>query len=164
MTVNLTLSDTSGGGALPDTNDLGSVAANGTISAQNIYITHDAEVNPITDCTVYMERYNGSGGSVTDPDADLIQILGWGTGGTEGVKINMIASGSPSWSYFSNSKGIINSQLTLPVEAITRGDVVAGEISVGGEAKVQIAADIPAVPGTSGYKGFSIVFAYSATS
>ena len=175
MTVNLTLSETSGGYSLADTTDLGSVTPGSAVGHQDIFISHDAEVNPITGCTIYMVRYTGSNYLGTDADADFTQLMGWGDAATGGVEISMtppvgwavgakFAAGT--FSYFENGYGDINNQIILDKDSIVVGTVPAsdGEIPVGGEAHIQIDVDVPASPGSSGYKAFTIVFAYSATS
>jgi len=173
MTVNLTLSETSGGNSLADTTAWGSVNPAATIGHQDIFISHDATVNSILACTIYMTRYVGSSYPGLDEDADLTLILGWGDGG-EGVELSMTpdtpwTSGdkfAAGWAFFSNTVGTIDSQITLDKDSIVVGTVplVDGEIPVGSEAHVQIDMDVPAVPSSTGYKAFAIVFAYSATS
>lgn len=175
MTVNLTLSETSSGYSLADTTDLGTATPGSAIGHQDIFISHDAEVNSITNCTIYMTRYTGSNYLGVDADADFTQIMGWGDAATGGVEMSMtppspwttgtkFASGT--FSYFKNGHGGINSQIPLDKNSIVVGSVPAsdGEIPVGGEAHIQIDIDVPASPGSAGYKAFSLVFAYSATS
>ena len=60
MTVNITFSNISGGDSLSDTIDLGSVDPDVETDFQDIFIRHDAIVNPITDCAWYLQRYVGS--------------------------------------------------------------------------------------------------------
>jgi len=174
MTVNLTLSETSGGYSLADTTDLGSVTPGNAVGHQDVFISHDAEVNPITTCTLYLVRYAGSNYLGTDADADFTQIMGWGDAATGGVELSMTPDSpwttgnkfAAGWSYFKNGAGDINSQIPLDKDSIVVGTVPVsdGEIPVAGEAHIQIDIDVPASPGSSGYKAFSLVFAYSATS
>lgn len=166
MTVNITLSETLGGYSMADTTDLGSVAAGASVGAQDIYITHDAEVNPITSCAIYLSRYSGSSYPGTDEDADFTQIMGWGDTGSAGVKLNMVSPFITGWAYFKNGYGDVNNQIPLDKDSVVVGTVplVDGEIPVGGTAHVQINIDVPASPGSSGIKAFTMVFAYSATS
>ena len=174
MTVNLTLSETSAGYSLSDTTDLGTVNPGDTIGHQDVFISHDAEVNPITACTVYAVRYAGSNYLGTDADADFTQIMGWGATLSAGVKISMTPdvgwtvgnTFAAGWQYFRIGNGDINNQIVLDKDSIVVGAVPAtdGEIPVGGEAHVQFDIDVPASPGATGYKAFSTVFAYSATS
>jgi len=173
MTVNLTLSETSAGYALADTTDLGTVTPGSAIGHQDIFISHDAEVNPITACTIYAVRYAGSNYLGSDADADFTQIMGWGDTLVAGAEISMVAdtpwtSGTKfaaGWQYFRNGNGDINNQLTLDEDSIVVGTPAGdGVIPVGGEAHIQIDIDVPAAPGSAGYKAFSTVFAYSATS
>lgn len=174
MTVNLTLSETSSGYSLADTTDMGTVTPGTAAGHQDIFISHDAEVNSITSCTIYITRYAGSSYQGIDADADFTQIMGWGDAATGGVEMSMtppspwttgtkFASG---WSYFKNGYGDINSQIPLDKDSIVVGSVPTndGEIPVGGEAHIQIDIDVPSSPGSAGYKAFSLVFAYSATS
>lgn len=174
MTINLTLSETSGGYSLADTTDLGTVTPGDATGHQDIFISHDAEVNPITGCTIYITRYAGSSYLGLDADADFTQIMGWGDAATGGVEMSMVPDVgwtvgnefTTGWNYFKNGYGDINSQITLDKDSIVVGTVPAsdGEIPVGGEAHIQIDIDVPSSPGSAGYKAFSLVFAYSATS
>jgi len=173
MTVNLTLSETSGGYSLADTTDMGTVIPGNAIGHQDIFISHDAEVNPITGCAIYMTRYAGSNYLGTDEDADFTQLMGWGDTALAGVEMSMTPDVSwvtgtkfaAGWNYFANAYGDIDSQLPLDSNSIVVGTpTVDGVIPVGGEAHIQIDVDVPAAPGSAGYKAFSLVFAYSATS
>ena len=174
MTVNLTLSETLGGYSLADTTDMGTVTPGNAIGHQDVFISHDAEVNPITGCTIYITRYAGSNYAGIDADADFTQIMGWGDAATGGVELSMVPPGAwvtgtkfvSGWNYFKNGYGDINSQLALDKDSIVVGSVPAedGIIPVGGESHVQLDIDVPTSPGSAGYKAFSVVFAYSATS
>jgi len=174
MTINLTLSGTSGGYSLSDTTDLGDVTPSNYVGHQDIFISHDAEVNPITSCTVYLTRYVGSSYPGVDEDNDYTTIMGWGDTGSAGVEMSMTPDSpwttgnkfAAGWSYFKNGLGDVDSQIPLDKDSIVVGSVpsVDGQIPVGGEAHVQIDVKIPASPGSAGDRAFAIVFAYSATS
>jgi len=174
MTINLTLSETSGGYALSDTTDLGEVAAAATLGHQDVFISHDAIVNPITACSIYMTRYVGSSYPGNDEDADLSMLLDWGDTGLSGVELSMVpdspwTSGdkfTAGWAYMSRGIGTIDTQILLDKDSIVIGATPSndGEIPVGGEAHIQIDIEVPAAPAETGNIGFSMVFAYSATS
>jgi hypothetical protein len=174
MTVNITISETSGGYSIPDSIDLGDVDPSDSTSFQDLFISHDATVNSITDCSLYLTRYTGSSYPGEDADADLVQILGWGSdANTEGVLISMtpdvpwtigteFASG---WESFFVGHGDVDTQIPLDHESLvfdlTEED---GEIPVGDEAHIQLKLTIPSSPGDAGAKAFGLVFSYSATS
>jgi len=161
MSVNITLSDASGGNQLADVNDMGSVSTDSETDAQDIYISHDAVVNPITDCAMYITRYAGSGYSGTDADADFTEIMGWGDAGNGGVLMKM----NTTWYRFKNAFGDVDNQITLDKNTLVIGSSSNdGEIPVGGEAYIQVKVETPPTVGSAGYKGFSFVFAYSSTS
>jgi hypothetical protein len=182
MTINLTLSNTAGGSSLGDTVDMGSAAPGGSPTTggddfQDIFISHDAQVEAITDCTLYATRYAGSNYLGSDADDDLTELLSWGDSAVGGIKYVMDGWGSwvtgtknstGTWYTIKNGYGDVDSQILLSTDAVTTGTPAAdGEIPVGGEAHVQISVDVPnplPAPGGAGYRAFSIVFAYSATS
>lgn len=167
MSVNLIMSGTSGGSDLSEDVSLGSCALGATSSTQEIYISHDAIVNEITDVALYIMRDVSSGYLGDDPDADIVSLLGWADDtATDGVQINMNAS-SPSWVPMKTGSGDESAPLDLLKESIVVGSVPAsdGIIPVGGEAKVELKVKVPSsISGTAGIMGFSLVVAYSATS
>lgn len=161
MAVNLTISDSSGGNQISDSNDMGSVTTGNYTSEQDLYISHDAVVNSITDCSIYAIRYAGSGYLGTDADADFTEIMGWGDAGTGGIQISM----NNTWYTFKNAFGDVDSQITLDKNTLVIGSASNdGEIPVAGEAYIKLRVKIPSTVGSAGYKAFSFVFAYSSTS
>ena len=173
MTVNITTSGESGGDSLSDTVDLDEVTPGDDTDFQDVFISHDAIIAAITDCKLYVTRYAGSNYLGSDADQDYTDIMGWGDAETGGIKLSM--SPPPSWTVgtefpsgwhdIKNLYGDVNSQLPLPEEAVIIGEAAnPGEIPVGGEAHIQVKVAVPASPGSAGYKAFSLVFAYSATS
>lgn len=161
MTVNLTMSDASGGNPLADVNDMGTVTTGADTSEQDIYISHDAVVNPITDCAMYATRYAGSGYLGVDADADFTAIMGWGDAGTGGIKLSM----NSTWYTFKNGLGDVDNQVTLDKNTLVVGSTSNdGEIPVGGEAYIKVKVAVPGIGVVAGYKAFSFVFAYSSTS
>lgn len=162
MSVTLTLSDSSGGNQISDSNDMGTVSTGTYTSEEELYISHDAVVNPITDFSIYAIRYAGSGYLGTDADADFTEIMGWGDAGTGGVLVSM----NSTWYRFKNGFGDVDNQITLDKNTIIVGSIPSndGEIPVGGEAYIKMRIQIPATVGSAGYKAFSLVFAYSSTS
>jgi len=175
MTVNLTISGVSGGDSLADTVDGGTVSPGSDTAFQDLFIRHDALVNPITDCAWYLQRYVGSSYLGDDADADLTEILGWGDSALGGFKINQVIP--VGWTtgtqftvgndqLFKNSYGDINNQLALSQNAINIGTPAGdGVIPLAGEAHVQIRCSIPsAVAGGAGNRAVTLVLAYSATS
>jgi hypothetical protein len=174
MTVNLTLSETLGGYSMPDTTDLGSASPSSAVGHQDIFISHDAEVSSITSCAIYLSRYSGSSYPGTDEDADFTQIMGWGDSALGGVEMSMTPDSpwttgnkfAAGWAYFKNGYGDVNNQIPLDKDSIVVGSVPSedGIIPVGGTSHIQIDIDIPASPGSTGIKAFTMVFAYSATS
>jgi hypothetical protein len=174
MTITLTLSEASSGNPMADTIDMGEVTPGNDADYKNVFLSHDAIVNPITDCSIYAIRYAGSNYLGIDADADFTEIMGWGDAVTGGVKIIMDGwSGWTSgentagtWLTLKNGYGDIDSQIPLDKDSVTVGTpTVDGEIPVGGESHVQVKATIPSsVPAGAGYRAFSMVFAYSATS
>lgn len=186
MTINLTLSNTSGGSSLGDTVDMGSTVPGGSPTVtpggdddfQDVFISHDAEVASITDCTIYATRYAGSNYLGSDADDDITELLSWGDAALGGVRFVMDGWSGwvvgnentlGTWNVIKNGYGDVDSQLVLAKESIVVGTPPSndGEIPVGGEAHVQVAVDVPTplpAPGTAGYRAFSLVFAYSATS
>jgi hypothetical protein len=166
MTVNIIFSSTSGGDSMADTQDSGSVSPKDESTAQDIYIRHDAVNAPITDCSWYITRCVSLTYLGNDPDEDLTEILGWGASATEGFMINQIDSGTAVWDSFRVGHGDINNQIILDEDAISIGTPAGdGVIPVAGEAHVQVKWVIPTSPSRgTGYRGLSLIFAYSATS
>lgn len=177
MTVNITISGTSGSDSLADTVDLGTAEPGDDSSLQDLFIRHDASANPITDCAFYVTRYTGSSYLGTDADDDLTEMLSWGDAATGGFVINQVIP--PGWTagtqfatgndqIFKNGFGDINSQLFLDEDSLSvnpgapPGD---GVIPVAGESHVQVRFKIPSsVPDGAGYRAIQLVLAYSATS
>lgn len=175
MTVNLTISETYNGYSAEDTLDAGTLEPGDTSSFQDLFISHDAETNPITDVALYVTRYVGSNYLGEDEDQDLTDLLSWG-GASKGIQISMVrdnpwtegAEFSTGWSYISSGYGDSDNQITLDADSLVLnpssdpGD--DGEIPVGDTAHIQLKITIPDDPGTPGYKAFNLVVAYSATS
>ena len=178
MTVNIIISDASASDSLADTVDLGTVTPGSDSTVQDLFIRHDATVNPITDCAWYLQRYVGSGYLGVDADADFAEIMAWGDANPTpagGFMINQVIPGA--WAIddefadvnlqvFANGNGDINNQLPLLVDSINIGTpVVAGQIPLSGEAHVQVKFKVPtSVSAGAGYRAATLVFAYSATS
>lgn len=175
MTINVTFSNISGGDSLSDTTDMGSAIPGAESLVQDIFIRHDAIVNPITDCAFYIQRYVGSNYLGEDEDEDLTELLSWGDEATGGLVLNQVIP--PSWSYgdqfdesddqlFKNGYGDINNQLLLDEDSINIGTPAGdGVVPLGGEAHVQVRFKVPSsVPGGAGYRAATVVFSYSATS
>jgi len=175
MTVNITFSNTSGGDSLADTVDLGSTTPGNPTSVQDIFIRHDAIVNPITDCAWYLQRYVGSSYLGDDEDDDFTEIMGWGDAATGGCVINQVIP--VGWTSpqqftvgndqtFKNGYGDINNQLILDEDSINIGTPAGdGIIPLAGEAHVQFRATIPSsVTAGAGYRAVTLVLSYSATS
>ena len=174
MTVNITISDTAGGDSLADTIDQGSVDPGDSSDFQDLFISHDAVVEPITDVALYVQRYVGSSYPGTDPDDDIVTYLGWGDTGTGGIYMSMTpdtpwVEGSrftSGWAAFRNGYGDVTTQIPLAKESIVVGTVPSsdGEIPVDAISHIQLEQQIPSSPGASGYRAFTLVIAYSATS
>jgi hypothetical protein len=175
MTVNITYSNTSGGDSLADTVDLGSGDPGDSTDVQDIFIRHDAIVNPITDCAWYLQRYVGSSYLGDNEDDDFTEIMAWGDAATGGFIVNQVIP--IGWTYgtqfdigddqtFKNGYGDINNQLILDEDSICIGTPAGdGVIPVAGECHVQFRVDIPSsVPAGAGYRAATVVFSYSATS
>lgn len=175
MTVNITISDISGSDSLADTVDLGTGTPGNDTSFQDLFIRHDAVVNPITDCAWYAMRYTGSSYLGSDPDDDLTEIFGWGDAATGGFIINQVIPGG--WTtgtqfaevndqVFRNGYGDIDNQLILDQDSINIGTPSGdGEIPLAGEAHVQVRVSVPSTGVSSaGYRAIQLVLAYSATS
>lgn len=177
MTVNIIISDQSGGNSLADNVDLGKVDATGETIFQDLFIRHDANVAPIIDCSFYMTRYTGTGYLGADADADYTEVLGWGDDDEDdGFIINQ----APQTPWTAGQQfpilndqivktiggGTINSQFTLLTSAVVIGTPSSdGEIPLNGEAHIQARVKVPdSVPAGAGYRAVELVMAYSATS
>jgi len=173
MTVNITISGTSTGSSLSDSESLDQVSPGNDTDYQDLYISHDATVSSITDCALYITRSTSLTYPGLDADADLVELLGWGDAATGGVTFVMDGWGSwisgenttGTWLVCKNGYGDVDAQIELVKESITLGTPPAndGEIPVGGEAHLQVKVSIPAAT-SAGYRGFGFVMAYSATS
>lgn len=174
MTVNLTISGSSFDSALGDTIDLGtSVSPGSDTDFQDLFISHDAEVAAITGCAFYVTEYTGSNYLGSNTADDLVELLGWGDGG-DGIKVVQDGWGSwtigtenttGTWEIIANGNGDTDNEIGLSTDAVTTGTpAAAGEIPVGGEAHLQVKVDVPNPSGGAGYRAFSLVFEYSATS
>jgi hypothetical protein len=175
MTVNITISGTSGSDSLADSVDLGTdIDPGNDTNIQDLFVRHDATVNPITDCAWYSYRYTASGYLGDDPDDDFTEIMGWGDAATGGFTINQtIPVGWTTGTQFNvlndqvfkNGYGDINNQLILDQNSINIGTPAGdGVIPLSGEAHVQVRCQIPAAVTSAGYRGIQLVFVYSATS
>lgn len=175
MTVNITISGVSGSDSLADTVDMGTATPGTETSFQDLFIRHDANVNAITDCAWYLQRYVGTGYLGDNVDEDFTEIMGWGDLATGGFIINQVRPAG--WTtgdqfleandqLFKNGYGDINSQLVLDQDSINIGTPAGdGIIPLAGEAHVQVRYSIPsAVANGAGYRAVLLVFAYSATS
>lgn len=175
MTVNITFSNVSGGDSLADTVDLGTTTPGNPTDIQDVFIRHDAIVNPITDCALYLYRYVGSSYLGDNEDDDFSEIMAWGDAATGGCVVNQVIP--PGWVYgdqfaivndqiFKNGYGDINTQLILDEDSICIGTPVGdGIVPVSGEAHIQFRFKVPAsVPAGAGARGVTTVFSYSATS
>jgi hypothetical protein len=173
MTVNITISGTSGGNSLADTVDIGDPNPGDDTDVQDFFIRHDATVNPITDCAWYATRYTGSSYLGSDPDADYTEILGWGDAATGGLTINqappvswVVGTQFPTGDdqVFKNGFGDIDNQIMLDEDSIITGTPDGDKIPVAGEAHVQVRVQVPSTGVLAGYKAIQVVLAYSATS
>jgi hypothetical protein len=185
MTVNITISDTSGGDSLADTVDQGIVTPGNDSDIQDLFIRHDAQVNPITDCAFYLQRYVGSSYLGDNADDDFTEVMSWGDAATGGFMINQVIPGGwtegrpfwdsnppysdappDTWQVFKNGYGDINNQLILDEDSISVGTPAGdGVVPLAGEAHVQVKWNVPAsVPAGAGYRAVTLVMAYSATS
>lgn len=162
-TVNLTISGSSFSDPLGDTVDLGvDLEPGDESSVQDLYISHDALVAPITACAMYVTEYAGGNYLGEDTADDLVELLGWGDG-DDGIQLSQ-DQGS-SWTTIKNGTGDIDNEIGLTTDAITTGTPVEGEIPLGGEAHLQVKVILPdPIAGGAGYRAFSLVFEYSATS
>ena len=89
MAVTITWSSTNGGAAISSL-DHGSGAAGGTLTANEIFIEHNA-INPLSQCSFYL------GGDPTD----LAEVIAWGNATIAadfgGIQLNMRAITSPTY-------------------------------------------------------------------
>jgi hypothetical protein len=166
MTVNITFSATAAGYSMTDTQNSGSVtpSADPESDETTIYIRHDAQYAPITDCGWYLERCVSQSIDLDDPDAVLEEVLGWGETAGFGFLMNQEGEGTAAFESFEAASGSITNPKMLPKSAVTTGTPVNdGEIPVDGEAKVSVKWKVPE-DATAGNRGVTLVFAYSATS
>jgi len=174
MTVNITFSSISAGNSMADTQDSGTVTPGDDSDVQDIFIRSDAVNANLTNCAWYITRCVSTSYLGSDADSDITEILGWGDDG-DGFQINQIIPGAwtinddfapGTWKTFRNGYGDINNQIPLDADALVSGAAVADRIlPINDEAHVQVRWKIPSsVSLGSGYRGLSIVFAYSATS
>jgi len=175
MTVNITMSNQSGGNSLPDNVDLGTVNPNSSTAFQDLFIRHDASAASITDCAFYISRYSATGYLGVDADNDYSEIIGWGDAAAgDGFIINQHATGWTSPNQFptandqicSTGSGDINGQLPLLQSAINIGTVTEnGVIPIDGEAHIQVRVEIPSsIPAGANYRAVQLIMSYSATS
>jgi len=175
MTINITFSNISGGDSLADTIDLGLVIPGNDSLLQDIFIRHDAIVNPIIDCAWYLQRYVGSNYLGSNEDDDFTEVMAWGDAASGGFIINQVIP--ISWTYgdqfailndqtFKNGYGDINNQLILDEDSLNIGTPAGdGVIPLAGEAHVQARFAVPSsIPAGAGYRAATLVFSYSATS
>jgi len=154
---------------------LGEINSGASSDEQDIFITHDSTA-AITECAWYATRYVGTDYPGTDADADLVEILGWGTLATGGLYMNQTIPGGWStgtsfdavlanWTLFASSNGETDSQISLDKDALSVGtSLVDGTIPLSGEAHVQIKMKIPSSISGAGARGILLVFAFSAIS
>jgi len=177
MTVNIIISDQSGGNSIADSVDLGQASTSSDTSFQDLFIRHDANAAAITDCAFYMTKYTSSGYLGSDADADYTEVLGWGDEDDgDGFVVNQAPQDpwTPGQQFPEGNDqivktiggGTINSPLTLLSSAVVVGDPDEdGEIPLSGEAHIQARIKVPAsVPAGAGYRAVELVMAYSATS
>lgn len=180
MTVIITFAGISGGDSLSDTIDIGPAMDPGDISIiQDVFIRHDAEAAPITNCAFYLTKFAGGFYPGTDPDADYVEVISWGDNiADKGAQLNQVVPAlwaaptsfwveNPTGETFASDSGTIDSPIILSEHAIVQGTAETGKIARGGEAHVQFRMNTPEVASitrASGYRAISLVFAYSATS
>ena len=162
MTVNIIISDSSFDNPVGDTTDFGTDLPPSTEgSSQDFYISHDAEVSPITSCAFYLTEYTGSNYLGSNTEDDLIELLGWGDSGY-GVRIRQDGG---SWESIRNGHGDVDNPISLTTDAVTTGTPAgAGQIPVDGEAHIELKVSIPSSSGGARYRAVSLVFEFSATS
>ena len=175
MTVNIVFSNTSAGSQMAETQDSGTVTPGDESDIHDLFIRHNG-ISSITNCAWYITRCVSTSYLGSDADSDITEVLSWGDSG-DGFIINQIlpvswtsgpfaASGDASWDNFRNGHGDINAPITLDEDSISIGTPAGnGVIPANGEAHVQLKWSIPtSVSLGSGYRGLSLVFAFSATS
>jgi hypothetical protein len=194
MTVNISISSTSGGDPLPEVVDLGQVSPGYATTAYDLYIRHDAENFKISDCAFYVVRYTGSNYTgAEDPDTDYSEIISWGdttyaddptANGVEidlpvndndhgGLYLNQVhpTYDDAEWyvvhtGYGSDSNNSIQ-LLSTAINDVGTGSAVDGEIPLNGEAHIQTRWDMPKnlpVGSNAGIRFIQMVMAYSYTS
>lgn len=173
MTVNIIFSDTSAGDAIADTQDSGTVVPGAESDVHDLFIRHDAVAAAITNCAWYVTRCVSTNYLGSDADSDLTEVLAWGDAG-DGFLVNQTAPAGwtigdifpTAFDPFSNGHGDIDNSIPLDEDSIVIGTPAGdGIIPIAGEAHVQVRWSIPSsVALGSGYRGLSLVFAYSATS
>lgn len=178
MTVSITMAGTTAGNQLSEVVDLGSLSPGDASAETDLYIRHDAENNPITDCAFYIIRYAGSDYTGSSADDDYTEVLSWGddsgpgsTGGG-GLYMNQNHSGSfptVDWHPYRSSYGSGPSSSIQLVQAAINDTGVGwtptdGEVPVNGEAHIKTRWDIPATVSSAGIRFIQLVMAYSYTS
>lgn len=171
MTVNIVISATSSGDSMADTQDSGIVIPGDDSDELDLFIRHDG-IAAITNCAWYITRCVSANYLGADADSDLTEVLSWGDG-AEGFQLNQVVPVSwtigdpfdPPWDPFANGHGDIDNQIPLDEDSIIQGTPAGDTIPIAGEAHVQVKWTIPSTVALgSGYRGVSLVFAYSATS
>lgn len=147
MTIAITWSATNGGAAISEPLDHGQGGNGDTLTAQDVYISHNA-VNPITLCKFYIGAYSGTYSGNFAAATDLAELLSWGDGGSTdnfgGFQINMDATGSfaTSWPVY-GTKGAVTD---LAVACRTGvGDSAANgiQLNTAMSAEMSVAGTIP---------------------
>lgn len=173
MTVSIRYAASPGGTAYSLPESAGTLSPGDQSSVIDAYISHDG-IAKITGCAIYILPYSAGiylGAETAQDDYDL--LIGWGdnsypaTSG-EGLYINMNHSGgfpTGDWQVFRTGAGdSLGTAFSLPVEAISTGTAVAGEIAPAGEAHVRWRLDVPATHTATGIGYIDTLMYYSASS
>lgn len=168
MTVSVLFSETTFGTPISLPEDLGELSPGDSSDVKETYITHDGTAK-IEDCKFYILPYSAGvylGAATAQEDYDT--LIGWGDASTGGLYINMDDDGGfppGSWQVFKTGSGdALGTAFDLPVEAISTGAAVAGEIAAGGEAHVKWRLDIPSGYGETGIGYIDTLMYFTATS
>ena len=169
MTVAITWSESTGGAAITPPLDWGNIG-NGASSEDELFITHDG-AEKITGCAFYIKAYTGSYTGTFDAATDYAEILGWGSGDTEGFLINQDLLGSWAAGYVSHKTG----RGTAAVPITLDSDSIIGEASLGDgemegsdtgteEAHIKVKIAVPAAEGDAGTRQFDQCLKFTYTS
>jgi len=173
LAVSVRFSRTSAGSPVFLPQSAGSLAPDDSSGEMEVWITHTGTAK-ISACKFYILPYSAGVylGTVTAQD-DYDKVIAYGDNSYpafsgEGLYVNMNHGGTfpaEEWQPFRTGWGdSLATAADMPIDAISSGSGLAGEIPTGGEAHIRLRLDIPATETETGTSYVDLLMVYTSTS